>query len=300
MRLGQMAPAEWELTPAYDWQMDILFSAAATPRSSRHLAWANVAVAVDLFSLASPLGWTSEMTHEERFYALQDHFKDQLLDALNVFRAEVDAGNAQAVNNFRKRIQGAMRRHYYDAYALGRQQVDPYWKGFTQADLGRVRGWVDREYGYLRGWTAQLRDIIASGKPLPGGLEYRSSLYGNSLRNAYLTGMADGAHEDDSVTIMAGPVKTVHCAVCPDKWGTYTLEEYNALGGPPPMWCEGLSNCKCIVHVNLAMDPALRQVLDLVKTLGDVEDAELPLPLALWRRERPPTEKEMEAWKSTS
>ena len=298
LSIAQLMPADYKLTEGHMWQVQLARDEkAATPRSRHHLAWANACVVLDIFSLGSPLGWTSAQSYEERFEIIREHFRRQLLDALEIFRREVAAGDVRdPVGNFRKRVQGAMRRHYYDAYAMGRTQSDPYWRGFDWHDLDKVRAWIEREYEYLRGWMRQLRDLLKAGQTLPGNLDYRASLYGNSLRNSYLSGIVDGAHEEDSVTILEGIVKTEHCKVCPDYWGTYTLAEYEALGGPPPMWCEGLTNCKCIVQVNHAMDPDLRYIVDMVKTLGDVETAELPLPLAFWRQENRPTPEEIEAW----
>lgn len=285
MQLEELLPAEWELTPVYPWQLEIAddLTLALSKDEGKHLMWANTVAALDLFSLANPLGWTAGMTREEKFVALQVHFAAQLAEYVETLRQETLSGVRDPVGNFQKRVQGSMRRHYYDAYVLGRQQSDPYWGGFDAAELEKVRGLVTEEYSFLREFCRQLRAVVKEGQALPGNIDWRTNLYGQSLRRAYQMGIADGAREGDSITISAGPVSTDHCAECPPRWGTYSVQQYEAMGGPPQNWCEGISNCKCIVKVQHQMPPELRHILDLVKTLGELEAVRLPLPLARWR-----------------
>ncbi len=287
MILEQMLEAPLELVEAQAWQVELANDEerALSDDPAVHLPWANAVVALDLFTLASPMGWKTGQTYDERFYALQAHFQNALADAVSTLRAEAEGGVRDPVGNFRKRVQAAMRRHYYDAYALGRKQSDPYWGGFDAGNLEAVRGLIETEYAYLRGFCENLRGLLAEGKPLPGTIEVRASMYGASLRNAYQLGIVDGALQGDTISITAGPVKEEHCSICPARWGVYSREQYEALGPPPSNWCEGLSNCKCIVTVQHQVPPEMRQVLDLVKTLGEMEKFQLPQFMERWRGE---------------
>jgi hypothetical protein len=293
-----------DLSQVYPWQSELLESGAANPRSKLHPAWASTRAAVDLFTLATPLRWTAGMDAEERFLALQQHMQELLADAVQILKQEVAQGLVKdPVGNWRKRVQGIMRQHYYDGYALGRTQTDPYWSGFTRADLKKVRALIEEEYGYLRKFAAQLRSQVRIGEELTARVDYRMSLYGNSLRNSFQTGETDGAHPQDTVEISPGPVKTQHCAVCPDYWGEYTPEEYESLGGPPPKWCEGMWNCKCVVTIHHWIDPHIRHFLEMAGVidleevdrtfpLGDLASWQASPPLALWRGPELPKEEQ--------
>jgi len=304
--LADLTSLAWDPVPAFPWQSEIVDSLelalelalgedAAPDRhieivikdaQAKELLWANTVVAVDLFTLASPMGWKTGQTSDERFWELVAHFQSVLADAVATLQDEWGK-SGDPVGSFRKRVQAAMKRHYYDAYALGRQQSDPYWGGFGSGELGAVRGLIETEYEYLRGFCAELRDLLAQKKDLPGSLETRTGLYGASLRNAYDMGITDGAQPEDTISIRAGPVKEAHCSTCPPRWGTYSLAQYEALGPPPSQWCEGYGNCKCIVTVQHAISPAIRHVLDMVRTLGELLDVQLPRFMEKWRGERP-------------
>jgi hypothetical protein len=285
MILEQMQAVPLELVEAQAWQLELAndMERALSDDAVVHLPWANAVVAVDLFTLASPIGWKTGQTADERFYALQAHFQGVIADAVATLRAEVGSGVRDPVGNFRKRVQAGMRRHYYDAYALGRQQSDPYWSGFDAGNLEAVRGLIETEYGYLRSFCENLRALLAGGQPLPGTIEVRASMYGASLRNAYQMGIADGARQGDTISITAGPVKEAHCSTCPSRWGVYSRAQYEALGPPPTNWCEGISNCKCIVTVHHQIAPDVRYTMDLVKTLGELERFRVPGFMEGWR-----------------
>ena len=215
--------------------------------------------------LADPT-WRKGGTPAERFALLQEQMRADIQDATVKLREGLTDANPDndwiIIESFAKRVRGSINRSYYLAYQFGRETTNPFWLGFTQKDLDAVRGLIEQEYEYLRGFTADLRARVRAGEPLTGRLEWRADLYGKSLTKAYQMGLAAGEDPQDLITIAPGPNHDTHCAVCPTHWGTWTREQYNAFDPPmpPANRCEGHGNCHCVVSLRPATLPTIRDM----------------------------------------
>lgn len=200
--------------------------------------------------------WLKYRDPDERYDAMEGSFINEMKGHMETLRRELGAGKAAALPSFRKRTQGTMRRHYYDAYSTGRNKSGG--AGLREEDLDKVKGIMQEEYNYLRGFVADLKSRWDEKESIDG-LDFRASLYGKSLRKSFNAGILSEAQAGDTVTISAGSVKTEHCEVCPPKWGSYTLEEYDSIGGDPVSWCEGANRCRCFVSVERGTEGAQQE-----------------------------------------
>ena len=91
--------------------------------------------------------------------------------------------------------------------------------------------------------------LAADGLDYETKVTWRTQLYAHYLRRFFLMGITAMANPlTDLIRVEQGP-SIEPCGVCPSRWGDYTVEEYEALEGPPPNWCEGWDNCKCGVTI---------------------------------------------------
>lgn len=211
--------------------------------------WGAVAVAnaICLFDIPAWGGRSAE----ERFQILCDLFLADIDTATERLREALEAKNPQAVNSFRKRMQNAIKRYAYRAFEQGALQTNPRWAGFTEENIGLVQEVIQEEYEYLRGFISRVRARLDEEAPMGDRLEWNARLYANSLRKSFHAGVVSQGTEEDTVTVMRGNPRDTSCDACPPRWGIYTMREYLALQPPPPPsnWCEGRSNCHCIVEV---------------------------------------------------
>lgn len=216
--------------------------------------------------LADPT-WRRGGTPAERFALLQEQMQADIHDATAKLREglfDADPTNDWIViESFAKRVRGGINRSYYLAYQFGREATNPFWFGFTEQDIAAVRGLVEGEYEYLRGFTADLREQVRRGEVLSSRLEWRADLYGKSLTRAYQMGLSAGEDPNDTITILPGNNKGTHCKVCPTHWGTWTRQQYET-GFSPPMppanRCEGHGNCHCIIQQRQGRLPTVEEM----------------------------------------
>lgn len=211
--------------------------------------WGEVAVA-NAILLAYLPSWGGR-TPEEVFWILRGMFMADIETATERFRVDLAIKNPQAIPSFRKRMQGAIKRYAYRAFEQGARQTNPAWRGFTEASLSLVRGEIDREFEYLRGFIERVRQVLREKGEISTKLEWNAELYGKSLRRIFHWGTISQGKEEDMVTIERGNPKGTSCRACPPRWGSYSMREFLALQPPPPPanWCLGKSNCWCILTI---------------------------------------------------
>lgn len=184
-------------------------------------------------------------------WAMQQ-YEHTLFAALEVWLAETEDDPELAAAIFYEYYKDALTRAATRAYVAGKQQdateeeaADIAATALAVWEIAMIVSLVAENFDYFKRFARVLAEEGAEYTRA----EWRTSLYAKYLRRFYLMGITNSADPYlDLIKIEHGTSENP-CGECPPRWGTYTVEEYQDMNGPPPNWCEGFDNCTCIVSV---------------------------------------------------
>jgi hypothetical protein len=194
---------------------------------------------------------------QELYDWVLENYDRELFAALEIWFQDVEQDPVLAAALFQQKYNVAIERAGSRSYMAGKQRdaededdaIAIALLGFTVADFNEIRRLIADNQEFFNGFAQTLAE---EGEDYSGRAAWRTSLYDSYLRRFLLAGVGSMADpETDLIEILEGVVETHHCDVCPPKWNKlYTFAEYEALGPPPPNWCEGFDLCKCDVIVH--------------------------------------------------
>ena len=205
----------------------------------------------------------SNLYGQELFDVIEDIYEEDLLAALEIWRAELEGIEDEPVDEDKKkfaaigflaRYREAFAKSSHRAYLAGKQRDGISLEealaiaavAFTVAELLTIQEMIDQDEDFFHKFSDQL---AVEGEDYVQ-VEWRTKLYLATPRKFFLAGVVAMADPDaDLIVIIPGDPPTGHCNTCPPMWGEYTVEQYARLGGPPPNWCEGHNSCHCDIEV---------------------------------------------------
>jgi len=247
--------------------MGLLPESSGTMRGVDHLK--STAINADLRGAISLVEWEgilnslvmyqkeppTDLWGPELYDWVMAEYETQLFTSLDIWSDQVDDDAEAAALELESRYKTALSRAASRAYLAGKQRDAEDKKdalaiaaiAFTLAELQRIENLIKENNAFFREFTETLTEL---GQDYEGRASWRLGLYSKVLRRFFLMGVTAMAEAGDMIEIVEGAVQTEHCEECPPRYGTYTVEEYNELGGPPPNWCSGHDACVCgiIVH----------------------------------------------------
>jgi len=180
-------------------------------------------------------------------------YKKELSSALEICLAEIEEDVELALANFEINYVNSLKRASTRAFVAGKQDDTESLAvalaiaalAFTVMELATIEEVVKQDRDYFQGFIEKLRELGSEY----GRAGWRTDLYSQIPLKIYNMGViASMDPEVDLVNIAYGGSENP-CEVCPTRWGTYTFETYNKMGGPPANWCLGFNNCHCVVKI---------------------------------------------------
>jgi len=178
----------------------------------------------------------------------------EMMAAMDLWVEDVEADPEWAAMMLYRRYSDCLQRAANRAFIAGKQrdaaseeEANSFvFVTLTLAELGLISAYLEENRVYFIRFAS---DLIEYGIDYAKRGFWRAGQYVKYLRRFFLLGVTARADPvTDLIRISHGESATP-CSECPPRWGTYTVDEYSAMGGPPPNWCEGWDNCTCHVEV---------------------------------------------------
>ena len=180
-------------------------------------------------------------------------YRNELASALEICLYEMEEDEEAALSAFEASYTNSLKRASARAFVAGKQDdakdlvaaLAIAALAFTVVELAQIDEEVTRDQDYFKGFIEKLKEE----GPEYGRAAARTDLYSKLPRKLYNMGVvASMDPEVDMVEILYGGSENP-CSECPSRWGVWTFEEYNRMGGPSQNWCLGHNNCHCLTRI---------------------------------------------------
>jgi len=180
-------------------------------------------------------------------------YRNELVSALEICLYEMEEDEEAALATFEASYIKSLKRASARAFVVGKQDdasdlvaaLAIAALAFTVVELAQIDEEVTRDQDFFKGFIEKLKEE----GPEYGRATWRVGLYSEFPRKLYNMGVvASMNEEEDLIEILYGGSENP-CSECPSRWGVWTFEEYNRMGGPSQNWCLGHQNCHCLTRI---------------------------------------------------
>ena len=191
---------------------------------------------------------------QELYDWLLTEYGNEMRSAMDLWADEAEEDPELAAVMLYEHYKDSLQRAATRAYVAGKQRdastkddaFDIASAALTLAEIALIYSYVNENTDHFIGFS---RDLIEYGIDYAKRGFWRAGQYVKYLRRFFLLGVTEMADPVTDLIRLSHGGSEEPCVECPPRWGTYTVDEYRAMGGPPPNWCVGWDNCTCHVEV---------------------------------------------------